>query len=397
MLRVSIEQARPGMVLAQSILDPNTDGHVLLKTGFELNEDYIKRLRILRVYSAWIHYPGLDFLDNVIDQKMVDKQQKLYGSLKEEFAQAQQDQGLSNINYGLFVDQLTALFSRMVSVNCESAHFIDELHGNNQDLFHHGTQVASLAMLIGMRLDSHIVRCRPNTPPSLASCLTPLGLGCLLHDVGKMGMTEEEINFKLTAQDRGSQHWQSHTEVGYTMIKGGLDPLAGQIVLNHHQHFDGSGFPKRNPVPGTKDPYFTLKGDDIHVFGRIATLADRFINFRHLPDGRVAPNIVALKRLNNPGYIKWFDPIVFKAFTDAMPAFGIGESVTLNNGQEAVVTQINAKAPCRPTVRPVDLDKATGDIGPEGQQAQVEDINLQYNSELSIAKVGDFDVSTYLF
>jgi HD-GYP domain-containing protein (c-di-GMP phosphodiesterase class II) len=185
------------------------------------------------------------------------------------------------------------------------------------------------------------------------------------------------------------------------MIHAGLDPCAGQIVLNHHQHYDGSGFPARKSLHGgSLQPTLPLSGDEIHVFCRIVCVADRFDGFRHLPDGRVAPAVVGLKRMKNPGYIKWFDPMVYKAFVSAMPGFNLGEQVILNNGQIVVVTELNEGNPCRPRVRPLDMSKAqvveNSKDSKDEKEAQVPDIDLSLRQDLYIAKVGDFDVTPYL-
>ena len=407
MLRVPMEQVHAGMVLARSVTDPKKPEHTLLKAGFELDKRNVKRLRLLGIYSVWVLYPGLDFLDELLDPELLRKQQVLYQSLKEQFSEVQ-EQGLTKIDYGSYTSQMSDLFRQLLQAKDPSSLFVTELQGESEDIFLHGVTVASLAILIGLRLESYLVRARPNLPISVASDLTQLGVGCLLHDMGKLNLPEEIKNFHITAQDMGGPLWQQHTEAGFEMIKGGLDPMAGQIVLNHHQHFDGSGFPIRKAIPGSDEPILPLKGEDIHIFCRIACIADRFDGFRHLPDGRIAPNIVALKRMKNPGYSKWFDPIIYEAFTDAIPAFSPGEQVTLNDGQTVVVTEVNELEPCRPIVRPIDPKKALNpdsqiksdtesDTKTDAEPDDIADINLTSRRDLYIARVGDFDVTSYLY
>ena len=406
MLRVLIEQVHAGMVLARSVTDPKKPEHTLLKAGFELDKRNVKRLRLLGIYSVWVLYPGLDFLDELLDPELLKKQQVLYQSLKEQFSEVQ-EQGLTKIDYGSYTSQMSDLFCQLLQAKAPSSLFVTELQGESEDIFLHGVTVASLAILIGLRLESYLVRARPNLPISVASDLTQLGVGCLLHDMGKLNLPEEIRNFHITAQDMGGPLWQQHTEAGFEMIKGGLDPMAGQVVLNHHQHFDGSGFPIRKAIPGSDEPVLPLEGEEIHIFCRIACIADRFDGFRHLPDGRVAPNIVALKRMKNPGYSKWFDPIIYEAFTNAIPAFSPGEQVTLNDGQTVVVTEVNEVEPCRPIVRPIDPKKALNpdteiksdtesDTETDAEADDIADINLTSRRDLYIARVGDFDVTSYL-
>jgi len=403
MLRVPIEQAKEGMTLARSVPNPKKPQNSLLKANFKLDEETIKRLRTLRIYSLWVQYPNLDFLDEILDPELTRNQQELYGALKDQF-QAGQEISLAKVDYSRYVQQVGQLFSRILTGQGKSSLFINELHGESNDIFLHGTTVAYLALLIGMRLENYLVHERHRLPVHLATDLTQLGVGCLLHDIGKLNFPEELQNFRLTAQDRGEPEWQKHTEAGFEMVQGGLDPSAAQIVLNHHQHFDGSGFPPRKEVPGIAGEIAPLEGQEIHIFCRIAAIADRFENFLHLPDGAMAPTIMALKRLKNLGYTKWFDPKIMTAFQETVPPFTLGEQVTLNNGQTVVVTELNEKQPCRPTVKPIDLKKAENIKKHSDQQKQDQeqkeeapDILLAVRGDLHIAKVGSFDVTNYLF
>ncbi len=398
MLKVPIDQTKPGMTLARAVVDPTKPDLTLLKTGVELDDGFINRLRELKVGQVWIHYPGLDFLDEVIDPELINKQQELYKLLKEDFSDAQ-DGGLAQINYKDYTEKMSEFFQRIFQQGGVTSSFIDELHGESEDIHLHGVRVASLAILLGIKLQNYLVRERARVTLASANDLTQLGIGCMLHDVGKLTLPEEIQGFHMTAQDLGAPEWQKHTEVGFKMIRQGLNPLAAQVVINHHQHFDGSGFPKRKILPGMKEPSYPLKGEEIHIFCRVATLADRFEGLRYLPDGRIAPNVVALKRMKNPGYAKWFDPKVYRAFTEAMPAFNLGEQVVLNDNREVVVVQLNESQPCRPIVRPVELDKAVDKNKKNESEDETpvdKDIDLSLHPDLYVARVGDFDVTPYL-
>jgi len=398
MLKVPIEQAKSGMVLARSVSNPKQPDQSLLKAGYKLEEESVSRLKDLWVRYIWVRYPSLDFLDDTLDPELTRQQQDMYSALKDQFS-ADQEMSLAKVQYSVYVQQITSLFSRLLTQQGGSAIFISELFGEANDIFLHGTTVAYLGMLIGIHLENYLVQERPKLPCHLATDLTQLGVGCLLHDIGKLSLPEELQSFHLTAQDRGDPAWQDHTEAGFEMVQGGLDPTAAQVVLNHHQHYDGSGFPPRKPVLGDANRLEPLQSDDIHVFCRIACIADRFESFRKLPDGDISPSVVALKRMYNPGYKKWFDPRVFSAFEQTVPPFAPGDQVELNNGQLVVVTEFNLNFPCRPIVRPIDLSLAEDPDKSKKVEETVEenDINLALRGDLFIKKVGEFDVTDYLY
>jgi putative two-component system response regulator len=86
-----------------------------------------------------------------------------------------------------------------------------------------------------------------------------------LHDVGKIGIPDEILNKKGKLSESEFERIKSHSNIGYEMLKGSDQPIikAGAIIAQqHHERWDGSGYP------------LGLKGEEIHVYGRITCLAD---------------------------------------------------------------------------------------------------------------------------
>ena len=88
-----------------------------------------------------------------------------------------------------------------------------------------------------------------------------------MHDIGKVGIPDVILKKpgKLTADE-----WKimkTHTDIGYALFKDSKRPLlkaAAIIAYEHHEKWDGSGYPRG------------LAGEDIHIYGRITALADVF-------------------------------------------------------------------------------------------------------------------------
>ena len=155
---------------------------------------------------------------------------------------------------------------------------------------------------------------------------------------------------------------QTHTTLGYQMVKGSVPASAAQVVLNHHQRFDGSGYPARvDHATGEELP--PLAGKQIPVFSRIAILADVYdaaTTTRCYSAAKPPVQVLHEMRTRCRGF---FDPVVEEAFYRTVPAFPIGQVVTLSNGVEAAVVDFNAEFPAaaegampaggrRPAVRP---------------------------------------------
>ena len=88
-----------------------------------------------------------------------------------------------------------------------------------------------------------------------------------MHDVGKIAIPDHILNKPRKLTDEEFEIMKKHTIVGYDMLKHSKRDLlkaAAIIALTHHEKYDGSGYPNG------------LKGEEIHIYGRIVTLADVF-------------------------------------------------------------------------------------------------------------------------
>jgi putative nucleotidyltransferase with HDIG domain len=127
--------------------------------------------------------------------------------------------------------------------------------------------------------------------------------GSLLHDVGKIAIPDSILKKikPLTAKE-----WEKiklHPALGYGLIKEiKMVDEVGNIILYHHEKFDGTGYPKR------------LKKDKIPVEARIFALADALDAITsHRPYRKERSFKTAKKEIqNNSG--SQFDPEVIEAF-----------------------------------------------------------------------------------
>jgi len=88
-----------------------------------------------------------------------------------------------------------------------------------------------------------------------------------MHDIGKVAIPDTVLNKpgSFTVEER--KIMDTHAILGYEMLKHSKRPLlkcAATIAHEHHEKYNGKGYPRG------------LKGEDIHIYGRITALADVF-------------------------------------------------------------------------------------------------------------------------
>ncbi len=113
-----------------------------------------------------------------------------------------------------------------------------------------------------------------------------LRMAAMLHDVGKVAISDLILKKpgKLTMEEFESV--KSHTHLGARLFsenRSELDEMAVEVALNHHEKWDGTGYPGHvdprsgKPLPGRAGPdgsALPKKGDEIPVVGRIVAVAD---------------------------------------------------------------------------------------------------------------------------
>ncbi|NIM90322.1 MAG: HD domain-containing protein [Candidatus Aminicenantes bacterium] len=124
----------------------------------------------------------------------------------------------------------------------------------NEDTLYHSHMVARYTLMLSKALGIED-----------KEFLTSIERGALLHDIGKIGIPEGILRKPGPLTDTEKEIIKNHPFLGYEMIKE-FDFLkkSAQVVLYHHEHYDGSGYP------------YGLAGEEIPIEARIFALADTF-------------------------------------------------------------------------------------------------------------------------
>jgi HD-GYP domain-containing protein (c-di-GMP phosphodiesterase class II) len=146
----------------------------------------------------------------------------------------------------------------------------------------------------------------------------------------------------------------------------------GIIALQHHERWDGEGYPRR------------LSGIEIDMGARIVSVADAFeAMVSEKPYRNSMMGYQAMKNLLSDNSRR-FDPDVLKAFIQTMGIYPIGSIILLNDGSIARVVEVQGDAPLRPKIC-ILIDE----FGKVFEQDQGENIDLLEEKSLFIARAID--------
>jgi HD-GYP domain-containing protein (c-di-GMP phosphodiesterase class II) len=360
MLMVPIERLTPGMITAAPILHPARPSTHLVQDGMRLTRHLIARARQLRVRQAWIKHPLLEDLDSMLLTKVPEQRRRIYESVKQGFDELQH-RAITIEDYRRYCSVIVDLINELLGRDSRAGELAERLFGEANDLAGHCSNVAYLATTIALHLENQIIRERQRTAaPHAAQDLTGLGVGAMLHDIGKLQGPAELIQQHETMATRHADYAR-HVEAGYQMLRRKVNPVAATVAQHHHQRYDGTGWPDMSGLThGRREG--GLSGRRIHIFARVVAAANLFDNLTTRVSGVCLPTIFALHEIQQEPYASRLDPMVLEAVLRCLPPFPTGAEVVLSDGRLAAVTEINPLQPCRPKVRILENEDTLEDV-----------------------------------
>ena len=138
--------------------------------------------------------------------------------------------------------------------------------------------------------------------------LVTLERGVFLHDIGKIHMPDSVLLKPGQLSDAERTVMQQHAQIGYEMLRH--NPLltdAAEIVLAHHERYNGSGYP------------LGLRGEDIPLGARICAVTDTFDALTSIRPYRMPMSFQDACDYVQSERGRQFDPRIVDMFT-ALPA-----------------------------------------------------------------------------
>ncbi|MGP4040598.1 HD-GYP domain-containing protein [Gracilibacillus sp. D59] len=336
---------RAGIELAKPIYDAR--GRVLLQKNIRLTESMVNRLKSSGITYVFTREEDTDDIivhPPIPDQQRIEAVQKI----KETF-RSFESEDLTKNNYllekaALKLEQLVKEIANELSKNDDVIHYLSDLLIIDDYVFSHSLNVSMYTLALAQELKLK------------DKDLEQLGLGAVLHDIGKIIIPDEILNKSGKLSDMEFKLVKAHTEYGFDLLRKAhnIPLLVAHCAYQHHERLDGSGYPRG------------IKADDIHPFARIIGVADVFdaVTSNRVYRDAMLPH-EGLEILYT-GAGTQFDMHLVETFKKTVALYPNGLTVYLSDGSEGVVAQQNYQMFERPIIRvlkenglkvkPYDLD-----------------------------------------
>ncbi|MHB1671939.1 MAG: HD-GYP domain-containing protein [Acidiferrobacter sp.] len=192
----------------------------------------------------------------------------------------------------------------------------------------HSIRVAILALAFGRHLDLSVPE------------LNILGIGALLHDIGKVKIPNDILNKPERLTDREFEIVKGHVPEGVKILESARDfPMAAiEVAAGHHERYQGGGYARG------------LSGERIGLFGLMAAIVDSYdaITSDRAYHAGISP-YEALGKFYAMRNKEYHGGLVDQ-FIQCLGTYPIGSIVEMSTGDVGVVIAVDRKHFLRPTV-----------------------------------------------
>lgn len=331
MQRTLIKELKPGVVIAKDINNHNRV--MLIPKGTVFSSDLIKHVENTSVketytedgeqeqHEAITHFQKNLIIDDVICENTKIQAQKQIRKTMLRFSTIGKIE-IDKINFILenIIEQL--LSKRDIVLSLSRLRSIDNY------TYEHSLNVCVISLILGidLNLDRQLLKI--------------LGTGAVMHDVGKLVVSEDILKKTSKLTNKEFDEIKKHTEYGYEiLLNSDISEEAATIALHHHEKYDGSGY-NRN-----------LVGDKIPLFSRIVAVADVYdaMSNDRVYKKKMPPDLVYREIANLTG--KHLDGVVIEKLFQHLSIYPIGTGVVLNTNHKGVVIAQNRFLPESPVIR----------------------------------------------
>lgn len=327
---VSTDSLKDGIKLGKPVY--NERGQILISDGVPLTGRMIQRLNEMGITYVYVQDPKTDDIQ-MKDPISETTRMEALDTIETTFHKLNTD---SSFGRSFDFDKATKRFTNVVRSilsdlknNQEAISMLSDVVVHDSYIFKHSLNVTIYSLALGMELNLK------------EKNLEEIGIGAMLHDVGKMMIPLKVLKKPGRLTDMEFEHIKMHAEHGFELLRNTATiPLtAAHCAFQHHERLDGSGYPRG------------IKGDEIHMYGKLIAIADVF---DAVTSNRVYRNAMlphdGLELLYS-GVDQLFDRKMVDAFSRTVVLYPEGLTVHLSDGRRGVVVRQNKGFSSRPVIR----------------------------------------------
>ncbi len=343
---VRLERCSSGIKLGRSIYSEN--GKILLTKGTELTDSFINRLKNLNINTVYIEdtaSEGIDIIESIPVELLNEATNVITDGLNTIAdinitkptvkGMMETEKTIRNFQR-IFKDILTILTENPTVLNLLATTKIHESHVYTHSL---NVTIYSCQLAIKNGLQTKEIE--------------EIGLGALLHDLGKIFVKPEVLNKPGRLTQEEFEQMKSHSQLGFDILRKvhEVPYVVAHCALQHHERIDGAGYPRG------------LKGNEIHHYAKILSVADVFDAVTSHRVYRPAMLPHQGMELLYSGSGTQFDTDQLKLFKDCIAIYPQGLTVKLNDGRTGIVTKYNFHSVGRPEIR-IIRDEEDQEVAP---------------------------------
>ncbi|MGE5468911.1 MAG: HD-GYP domain-containing protein [Ignavibacteria bacterium] len=211
-----------------------------------------------------------------------------------------------------------------------------QVKSRDEYTFQHSVAVAALAAAFGRTLDMS------------RETIKELAIGGLLHDVGKALVPDAILNKPGKLSEEEFAVMKGHASHGAELLRQtpGISEIAFAAAAEHHERFDGTGYPRG------------LKGDGISIYGQMLAIVDVYdaitslrVYHKGMPPTEALRNMFQWSKCH-------FSPSLVQAFIKGIGIYPAGSLVRMESGRMGIVREVVPEQLLQPVVKVFfDADK----------------------------------------
>ena len=344
--KIAIGKLQTGMIIANSIYVKKNNKNIMLmsENTLILSENQIGRLINAGITTVDIDTDrGTDTFHSLLDQQKWD-----------ELIKSAKNKGSTEALITKHLNTFSTTFTSIIAKNLYSRMYIGEERvvfvlkeiilkiQNNIDIL--------MALIRLMSINEYTYPHSLNATVMCTSIANQLGFGfndlirfgtgTFLADIGMTSFHSSILRRPSGITKKEKEEIQKHPIYTVEFLKkNGIDDhLIETVVIQHHERFDGSGYP------------YGLKRDEIHNISKLFAIVDVFIAMTSPRPHRTGlpPHMALAEILKMSGTL--YDPKISKIFIKHVGVFPVGNMVELSSERIALVASPNKSEPLRPVV-----------------------------------------------